>query len=182
MSESAEQPPEPSAPPRSQIETELRILRRHCPDAILEVTEQPARDMHWIEIRKERLHRVASLLRDTGELGYQMLADLFGVDYPEREDRFSVLYQLYSPGRNQRLYLRVRVEEGEAVPTLREVFPNADWAEREVWDLFGIPFDGHPDLRRILNPDDWEGHPLRKDYPLVGRRPVLLFNSVKDVL
>ena len=108
--------------------------------------------------------------------------DLFGVDFPEREDRFTIVYQLYSMPRNRRIFLRVRVAEGESVPTLRDVYPNADWAEREVWDLLGVAFEGHPDMRRLLMPDDWEGHPLRKDYPLVGRRPLILLDDVRDIL
>jgi NADH-quinone oxidoreductase subunit C len=104
------------------------------------------------------------------------------VDRPEQEHRFVVTYHLYAPSRDRRLFLRVCVAEGESVPTASEVFPCANWAEREVTDLFGVKFSGHPDPRRILLPDDWEGHPLRKEIPLVGRRPVLLYNSVKDLL
>lgn len=170
------------APPRSEIEDELRAIRRSVADAIVAVEERPERGMHWVDVRVSRLVSVARLLRDEATLNYNVLMDLFGVDFPEREDRFTIVYQLYSMPRNRRIFLRVRVAEGESVPTLRDVYPNADWAEREVWDLLGVAFEGHPDMRRLLMPDDWEGHPLRKDYPLVGRRPLILLDDVRDIL
>src|SRR5438128_2609739 len=118
------------------------------PEVILGTEE--ARGHCWIEVRPERIVPVVTLLRDDPELAFNMLSDLFGADFPEREQRFVVVYNLYSMSRNRRLFLRVRVAEGESVPTIVGVFPNANWCEREVYDLFGVPFDNHPDLRRIL--------------------------------
>ena len=111
--------------------------------------------------------------------GYTMLLDLGGVDYPERTPRFDVVYHLLKMplaaatvdeiGKPQRLRLLCGVPaENAAIPTASDLWLNADWAEREIWDLFGITFSGHPDLRRIQMPNEWEGHPLRKDYPLRG--------------
>jgi NADH-quinone oxidoreductase subunit C len=168
---------ETQAPPEEIVEVQ-RIRAAH-PEAILETTE--AKGQHWIDLRPEALVPVVTLLRDDPELDFQLLCDLHGVDYPDRPKRFEVLYNLYSLSRNRRLFLRLRAAEGEALPTLCRVFANADWCEREVYDLFGVSFTGHPDLRRILCPDDWEGHPLRKDYPLIGTRTVLLYDDVKDV-
>jgi len=139
------------------------------------------RGVFWIGISKEALRPVVTAFRDDPQLDYKMLSDLFGVDYPVREKRFDILYNLYSLSRNRRVFLRLRVGEDEAVPTIWEIFPNANWAEREVYDLFGVSFEGHPDLRRILTPDDWDGHPLRKDYPLIGKRSIILYNDVRAV-
>jgi len=175
------QEPEAEAPAVT-LDAEVAAIRAADPDAILAVEEQHSRGMFWIEVPPEKIVPVAQLLRDDPALDYKLLSDLHGVDYPARPKRFDVLYNLYSIPRNRRLFLRVRVGEDEGIPTLSGVFPNANWCEREVWDLFGVPFAGHPDLRRILMPDDWDGHPLRKDYPLIGRRPVILFNDVKDIM
>jgi NADH-quinone oxidoreductase subunit C len=174
--------PQPAAGPTGGIRAEVAHIRSAHPDAVQEVEEQPERGLYWITVRPRSIVPVLQLLRDDRQLDYRMLTDLFAYDRPEDLRRFNVLYNLYSFSRNQRLFLRVRVAEHETIPTASGVFPNANWAEREVWDLFGVVFDHHPDLRRILMPDDWQGHPLRKDYPLVGTRPVLLFNDVKDVL
>jgi NADH-quinone oxidoreductase subunit C len=165
-----------------EIDREVELLRAELPEAVLAVEERPERGMFWITVRPAEIEPAARLMRDHPDCDYQLLTDLLGADYPEREKRFDVLYNLYSLSRDRRLFLRVQVGEDEPVPTVSGVFANANWCEREVFDLFGVPFSDHPDLRRILMPDDWDGHPLRKDYPLVGRRPVLLFNDVKDIM
>jgi NADH-quinone oxidoreductase subunit C len=115
-------------------------------------------------------------LRD--EFGFDMLSDETAVDYETSEPRFHVVYQLYSLKQNQRLSLRVPVSGQEPrLPSIVGVYPNANWHEREIWDMFGIRFEGHPDLRRILMPDDWVGHPLRKDYPLGYEEVQFSFNA-----
>ena len=169
--------------PELNIGLEVEKIRQALPDAILEVTQRPERGMFWIDIRMDTVVPVGTLLRDDPQLAYNMLADVHGADYPQRgAKRFDVVYNLYSIPRNRRLFLRLMAGENDLVPTLSGVYPNADWAEREITDLFGLNFKDHPDPRRIMMPDDWEGHPLRKDYPLIGRRPVMLFNDVKDVM
>jgi NADH-quinone oxidoreductase subunit C len=173
---------EVTAPPLPDIKTELAKVRAAHSDAVLGVEEAPERGMFWIDVTPRSVVRILTLLRDDRALDYKLLCDLFAFDRPWEPKRFHVLYNLYSVTRNRRLFLRVRVGEAEGIPTASGVFANAEWAEREVWDLVGVSFEGHPDLRRILTPDDWEGHPLRKDYPIVGRRPVILYNDVKDVL
>jgi NADH-quinone oxidoreductase subunit C len=110
-------------------------------------------------------------LRDTRLLRFNVLVEVTAADYFPRDPRFEVVYHLVSIPHRLRLRLKVRVREGGAVPTVQGVWPSAGWLEREVWDMFGIGFDGHPDLRRLLMPDDWEGHPLRKDYPVQIRKP-----------
>jgi NADH-quinone oxidoreductase subunit C len=171
-----------TAPPLPDIKAEVARIRAAVPDAILSVEEQPERGMFWINVRPRSIAAVAKVLRDDKTLDYKMFCDLFGVDRPEDEKRLNVLYNLYSVSRNRRIFLRVRVADGEAVPTLSGVYPGANWPEREIYDLLGVHFEGHPNLTRILLPEEWEGHPLRKDYPAVGKRPVLLYNDVKDVL
>jgi NADH-quinone oxidoreductase subunit C len=117
--------------------------------------------------------------RDEPTLAFAMLMDLTAVDYlkyPGREDgpRFEVVYHLYSLQHNHRLRVKVRVDEDDAaVPTAVELWPIANWMEREVWDMFGIRFDGHPDLRRLLMYEEFVGHPLRKDYPITRRQPLI---------
>ena len=112
----------------------------------------------------ELLDRVRELHSD----GFDVLIDLFAYDTPERAERFDVVYLFHRHGDNARKRLKVQVADGVAVPTISDVYPPANWYEREVYDLYGIRFDGHPDLRRILMPDDWIGHPLRRDHPLGG--------------
>ncbi len=117
--------------------------------------------------------------RDEPELAFDMLTDLTAADYlkfPGREDgpRFEVVYQLYSLPHNHRVRLKVRVDEDDAVvPTAVELWPIANWLEREVWDMFGVRFEGHPDLRRLLMYEEFVGHALRKDYPINRRQPLI---------
>jgi len=110
--------------------------------------------------------------------GFEMLSTVTAVDYwPQQQPRFHVIYQLLSLQHNLRLQVRVPVNATEPVlPTITSIYANASWREREVWDMFGIRFQGHPDLRRILMPQDWQGHPLRKDYPLGYEEPQFTFN------
>lgn len=169
-------------PPPPTLEGELRRIRATLPDGVLGMEEGPDEGHFVVDIRARHLHSIVRALRDDRALAYVMLTDLFGVDRPERPDRLQVYYQLYSPTRDRRVHLRVSVRPEESVPTLSDVFPGADWPEREASELLGVIFAGHPDPRPLLLPDDFEGHPLRKDFPLVGRRPVLLFNHVKDLL
>jgi NADH-quinone oxidoreductase subunit C len=111
---------------------------------------------------------VVTFLRDDSNCLFKQLVDLCGADYPERERRFDVVYNLLSLGHNQRIRVKVVAGEDEQVPTVTEVYSSAGWYEREAWDLYGIPFAGNPDLRRILTDYGFEGHPLRKDFPLTG--------------
>ena len=98
------------------------------------------------------------------EFSFDFLVDITAIDYPERHSRFDLIYILYSFSRNERV--RCRTEVSEVAPSLTDIFAGANWLEREVFDMFGIRFTGHPDLKRILLPEDWQGHPLRKEYPI----------------
>ena len=111
---------------------------------------------------------VLKAVRDDTELAVTQLSDLTAVDFPERPERFDVVYQMLSVNNNIRLRIITRADEGDIVPSVIGLFRSADWAEREVWDMFGIYFSGHPDMRRLLTDYGFEGHPLRKDFPLTG--------------
>nr|WP_272211687.1 NADH-quinone oxidoreductase subunit C [Marinicella sp. W31]MDC2877579.1 NADH-quinone oxidoreductase subunit C [Marinicella sp. W31] len=111
---------------------------------------------------------VAKFLRDDGQCAFAIIIDVCGVDWPGRAQRFDVVYHLLSPTQNARIRIKVAVDEDEVVPSITSIFPGADWFERETWDMYGIPFSGHPDLRRLLTDYGFEGHPLRKDFPTTG--------------
>jgi len=121
-----------------------------------------------VEIDREQLIPTLEFLRDDPNCRFGCLIDICGVDYPERERRFDVVYHLLSPWQNRRIRVRVKTDEATPVPSAVTVFPAANWFEREAYDLYGILFSGHPDLRRILTDYGFEGHPLRKDFPLTG--------------
>jgi NADH-quinone oxidoreductase subunit C len=125
-------------------------------------------------VRTEAVADVARFLRDDPELRFDMLVDLTAIDYRPRGDGFHVVYLLRSIGRNVRATVKVKpAGDSPVVPTVSGVWNNANWAEREVWDMFGIRFEGHPDLRRILMYPEFVGHPLRKDYPVDLRQPLV---------
>jgi NADH-quinone oxidoreductase subunit C len=147
-------------------------LQQAVPAAQIETA--PTIDLHpTIYVAADAVPAVARALRDRAELAFALLVELTAVDYWPREPRFELVYVLVSIAHRMRLRLKVRLH-GEAahVATVSDVWPAANWLEREVWDLFGIEFAGHPDPRRLLMPEDWDGYPLRKDYPVqIDRRP-----------
>lgn len=116
----------------------------------------------------DSLIKVMTILRDHSEFKFKQLTDICAVDYPDRLNRFEVVYHLLSLNHNMRLRVKVNCTQDKTIPSIIPVFPNANWYEREVWDLYGIVFDEHPDLRRIMTDYNFEGHPLRKDFPLTG--------------
>jgi NADH-quinone oxidoreductase subunit C len=121
-----------------------------------------------IEVASSALPRVMTFLRDDPNMLFKELIDVTAVDYPEREQRFEVVYHLLSLHHNQRLRVKARTDENTPVPSVVPVFRAASWFERETWDMYGVLFSEHPDLRRILTDYGFEGHPLRKDFPLTG--------------
>ena len=120
-----------------------------------------------IVVRRAEIVRVLTSLREDVNCQFRQLVDICGVDFPERERRYEVVYNLLSMTRNRRIRVKVLVND-EAVPSVASVFSTAGWFEREVWDMYGVFFDGNPDLRRILTDYGFDGHPLRKDFPLTG--------------
>jgi NADH-quinone oxidoreductase subunit C len=119
-----------------------------------------------LEVRKEHLKDVLSFLKQAPEAGYEVLMDLTGVDYLEPVKQTEVVYWLHNPTNLERIRVTVFAGRDEMIPSVTDLWRGADWYEREVFDLFGVKFEGHPDLKRILMPDDWVGHPLRRDYAL----------------
>jgi NADH-quinone oxidoreductase subunit C len=121
-----------------------------------------------IDAERAEIPEVVTFLRDNPLCRFGCLIDICGVDYPEREERFDVVYHLLSPWLNHRIRVRTKTDASQPVPSIVGIFPAADWFEREAYDLYGILFAGHPDLRRILTDYGFQGHPLRKDFPLTG--------------
>jgi NADH-quinone oxidoreductase subunit C len=170
----------PQSQPRSQsafpanalAAPTVAFVRERFPDAIVEVTEH--RGETTIVARPAAITAICQALRAEPSLCYTFLADITAVDWLDREPRYDVVYHLLSLETRAVIRLKVRVGDEDtpdpSVPTVMRVWPTADWFEREIYDLFGIRFDGHPHLERIMMPLDWVGHPLRKDYPLTGIR------------
>ena len=163
-------PPRPpaapkEAPPKPEpLENDLvKRYRARFGDAIREAWID--RKQAILVVARERLLEIAQFSRDDEKFNF--LADLTAVDWPKRERRFDVVLNLYSFPKNERLRLKVHAAEGEPVPSVTGVWPVANWLEREAYDMFGIAFEGHPNLKRILLPDEWQGHPLRKDYDIL---------------
>ena len=121
-----------------------------------------------ILVPSKRIVPVLTLLRDDKQCLFEQLVDICGVDYPERAKRFDVVYHLLSPRKNQRIRVKCETDEATPVPSVVDLFPAANWYEREAYDMYGILFSGHPDLRRILTDYGFQGFPLRKDFPLTG--------------
>lgn len=164
-------PPKPPAPPKAPVKPDpwtsplLDELKKRFPGAVVDALT--FRNQPSIIILKESLLAIGEFLKSDEGGAYSYLADETAVDYPKREKRFEIFYVLYSFKNNNRLRLKVAVGDGEKLPSVVGLWPVANWLEREVFDMFGVAYEGHPDLRRILLPDDWVGHPLRKDYDIL---------------
>ena len=133
-------------------------------------------------VEKEDIAKLLVFLRDDVNCQFKQLMDICGVDYPERPQRFEVVYNLLSLVHNNRVTVKVMLDDNSSIPSVSKVFSSADWWEREIWDLFGIFFSGHPDLRRILTDYGFDGHPLRKDFPLTGYVEVRYDDAQKRVV
>ena len=159
----------------SQVDKAVKMLKDAFLDKVLSI--ETFRDQITVQLDREAILAACRLLHDDASLRFDLLAALTAVDHWPEEPRFSVVYQLYSIP--NRLFLGLRVplrSESLEIDTVETVYANANWHEREVFDMFGITFKGHSDLRRILMPNDWEGHPLRKDYPLGYEEVQFSFN------
>lgn len=149
-------------------ETNLAVkkLKEKFPGSILDV--KTFRNEVNVTVQKKDIMEICKFLHSDPDLHYQFLTDLCGLDYYPETPRFEVAYHLYSMKNNQRLRLKARVGEKESIASVESIWKVADWYEREAYDLFGITFENHPDLRRIMMWDGYEGHPLRKDFPVEG--------------
>ena len=135
-----------------------------------------------ITVARDSIVETLTKLRDDPGCQFECLIDICGVDYPERAERFDVVYHLLSLRKNQRLRVKLATDEDKPVPSVIEVFPSANWFEREAYDMYGILFSGHPDLRRLLTDYGFQGYPLRKDFPLTGYQEVRYDDEQKRVV
>jgi len=160
-------PPRPPAPPKEgpvALENDLvKRYREKFGPAILEAWTD--RKQAILVVARELLAEIALYSRDQEK--FDWLSDLTAVDWPKREKRFDIVLNMYSFEKNERLRLKVQATAEERVPSMQGIWSTANWMEREVYDMFGVVFEGHPDLRRILLPDEWQGFPLRKDYDIL---------------
>ena len=136
-------------------------------------------DMPTIYVPGELLVQTCAALRDTPSLRFEVLSEITAADYFPREPRFEVVYHFLSIANRRRLRVKARAGTDGVLPTVQGVYKGAGWLEREVWDMFGVIFDGHPDLRRLLMPEDWEGHPGRKDYPVQIRKAAQTYEPLE---
>lgn len=153
-------------PDNLKDEPVLSAIEARFPGAILETTE--THNEKGLVLASSSLAEIAKSLKT--ELGFERLSSVTAVDWWPRRPRFEVVYHLHSIRHNRRLRLKLRVAEGEEIDSVTHIWTTANWYEREVFDLFGILFRNHPNLERIMMPADWEGHPLRKDYPVHGHK------------
>jgi NADH-quinone oxidoreductase subunit C len=150
----------------AEINLAVKKLQEKFPTSVLEV--KTFRDEVNVTVQKKDILNICKFLYSDPDLQYQMLTDLCGVDFFPEQPRFEVVYLLYSMKNQKRLRVKIKVVDSESVSSVESIWKAANWLEREVYDLFGISFDNHPDLRRILLWDGYEGHPLRKDFPVEG--------------
>ncbi|MGH9345708.1 MAG: NADH-quinone oxidoreductase subunit C, partial [Vicinamibacterales bacterium] len=162
-------PADPPPPADKPVPAVVTALQAALPDAVSQVSFWVG---DWtVVVPAARLLEVA---RHLAGAGFDFCSDVTASDWPQRAQRFDVIYALYSIRDRQRIRVKVRAGEHEPVPSVTGIWPAANWLEREVYDMFGVAFAGHPDLRRILMPEDWQGYPQRKDYPLEGPGELLM--------
>ncbi|WP_414471167.1 NADH-quinone oxidoreductase subunit C [Microvirga sp. M2] len=152
------------------MSAELQALSDHIASSLGEAIEDRAIAFNELTLvaRLEEIERVVTFLRDDPQCRFVCFIDICGADYPAREKRFDVVYHFLAPHHNRRIRVKVETDEVTPVPSIIGLFPAANWFERETYDLYGVLFSGHPDLRRLLTDYGFEGHPLRKDFPLTG--------------
>ena len=150
----------------AEVNLAVRKLKEKFANSILEVAT--FRNEVTVTVSKGEIFEICKFLHSDPDLQYRLLTDLCGLDFFPQTPRFGVVYHIYSLKSNQRLRVKTSVGETESIPSVESIWKVANWYEREVYDLFGITFDNHPDLRRIMLWDGYEGHPLRKDFPVEG--------------
>lgn len=169
-------PTDPPPPAGTAVPSFISALQAAFPGGITQLTFYVG---DWsVIVPVGKLLEVCKFLRDTPDTSFDFCSDVTASDWPTRVQRFDVVYCLYSTRLRHRVRLKVRAAENEGVPSVSGIWPAANWLEREVYDLFGVNFTGHPDRRRILMPDDWQGFPQRKDYPLEGPGELLMENPL----
>ncbi len=168
--EASKETPKREVPQEPQVDVETLPLVRRVKEAKGEFIDDVSyfRGEITFLVKREHILDVCRFLRDDSETSFDFLTEVIGVHYPQRDKPFEVVYHLYSTSKRHRVRLKVRLAEGEEVESVYPVWRSASWYEREAYDMVGIRFANHPGLKRILLPEDWEGHPLRKDYPLQG--------------
>ncbi len=169
-------PPDPPPPADRTPPVYIAGLEAAVPGSVVAVS-------YWVGdwtviVPADRILDVARHLRYAPDAAFDFCSDLTATDWPTRAERFDVVYCLYSTRHRHSIRVKARLPDRQPIPSATAVWPSANWLEREVWDMFGIDFTGHPDLRRILMPDDWQGHPQRKDYPLEGPGELLMENPI----
>jgi NADH-quinone oxidoreductase subunit C len=169
-------PPDPPPPADKVAPAFVASLQASMPDAVTQVS-------YWVGdwtiiVPVARLLDVATHLRDAPDAAFDLCSDVTATDWPPRAERFDLVYCLYSTRHRHRIRVKARASDGQPVPSVSAIWPAANWLEREVFDMFGVNLVGHPDRRRILMPDDWQGYPQRKDYPLEGPGELLMENPL----
>ena len=171
-------PAEPAPPADAAVPSFITALQNGVPGAVAQLSLYLG---DWtVIVPASHLLQASQFLRDNAGCAFDYLSDLTATDWPPRtaEGRFDVLYMLYSTRHRHRVRVKVKVGEGQPLASVCGIWPAANWFEREVFDMFGVNFTGHPDRRRILMPEDWQGYPQRKDYPLEGPGELLMENPL----
>jgi NADH-quinone oxidoreductase subunit C len=169
-------PSEPPPPADMPLPAFITTLQSRMPDAIAHISYFVG---DWtIVVPAARVHDVLRYLRTAPDAAFDFCSDVTATDWPPRPERFDLIYCLYSIAHRHRVRVKTRVAEHQPVPSATDLWTAANWLEREVFDMFGVNFTGHPDRRRILMPDDWQGYPQRKDYPLEGPGELLMENPI----